>query len=144
MKLSEAVSSRVARLELDEKFERRLIRSLLEALHHLIPVLFKNVGTAAARFVAEASVRFWSNDHAASTSVSAPEVYAPEERFVLLRGKSTRKLDAQLFEELCSVNVWEPFKATAHDRPHHPQRLYSGMTALGVDRLRSLRHLCRR
>ena len=35
LELSKAIPARVAHLELDEQFERRLIRSLLEAVSHL-------------------------------------------------------------------------------------------------------------
>src|SRR6202790_3498362 len=109
------------------------VRSRIEALSHLCPVVFEDIGRAAARFVAEASVPFWPDDHTTGAGISPPDIHAPEERFVLLPGKSTGELDAQLFEELCGVDVWEPFKAAADGRPHHAQRLDSGMTALGVD-----------
>ena len=58
IELSMTVSSRVAGLKLDEKLERRLIRSLIKTSHHLAPVLLENIRTAAARFVAKSVGRF--------------------------------------------------------------------------------------
>ena len=144
VKLSGAISSGVARLELDEKLERGLIRPLFQTVHHLLPVLFEDVGPAAARFVAETPIRFWSNDHAPRASILAPAIDAPQQRFVLPPRKSARELDAQLFEQLRSADVREIFESAAHDRPHHAQRLDLGMAGLGVDRRRSLKRLCRR
>lgn len=89
LELSQAVSPWVPSLELDEQFECRLIRMLLEALHHLLPVILKDVLPSAPGLVAEPSIRFWPDDHAACASVLTPQIHASEECFVLLAGKST-------------------------------------------------------
>jgi hypothetical protein len=39
----------------------------------------------------------------------------PEQRFVLPRGKPTGKLDTRFLEELCGIDIREPFKAAAHN-----------------------------
>jgi hypothetical protein len=44
--------SRVAGLELDEKFECGLIRLLFKASSHLFPVVLKDIGTSTTRFLA--------------------------------------------------------------------------------------------
>ena len=107
VKLSQAVSSRMTGLELDEKFKCGLIWMLFKALCHLLPMVLEDIGTSTARFVAAPTIGFWPNDDAACASVLAPAIDASEERFVLLAGKSPWKLDAQLFEELHGVDVGE-------------------------------------
>ena len=109
---------------------------LLKALHHLYPVIREDVRPSAARLVAELSIRFRADDDSASASVSTPEIDASEKGFVLLARKATRELDAELFEELHGIYVGKTFESSAHDRPHHAQRLDAGMATLGVDRLR--------
>ncbi len=96
MKLSRTVFSRVAGQELDEKFECGLIRLLFKAPSHLLPIVPKDIGTPATRLVAEPTI----NVGAACASFLAPETDPSDEHFVLFAGKSTGKLDAQLFEAL--------------------------------------------
>jgi hypothetical protein len=69
--LSQAVSAGIPSLELDEKFQRCLIRALLKALHHFVPVLLEDVWTSATWFVAEPPVRFGANDYAARARLCA-------------------------------------------------------------------------
>jgi hypothetical protein len=52
VELSQAVPPWMTGLELDEKFERGLIRTLFKALRHLLPVVLKDIGTSTLRFVA--------------------------------------------------------------------------------------------
>ena len=76
IKLSRAVPPRVTRLELDQQFKCGLIRALLKTLHHLLPMVLKDVRTSAPRLVAQPSIRFWANDDAACASVLAPPIDA--------------------------------------------------------------------
>ncbi len=57
VKLSRAVLSRVANLELDEKLECGLIRLLFKTSSHLFPGVPKDIGTSTTRFVAEPTIR---------------------------------------------------------------------------------------
>ncbi|OWK21440.1 hypothetical protein AJ88_23600 [Mesorhizobium amorphae CCBAU 01583] len=141
MKLSQAVSSGVTGLEFDEKFKGGLIRTLFKAPCHLFPVVLKEIGTSTTRFVVEPTIRLRPNDNTARASRLAPQIDPSDECFVLLAGKSTWKLDAQLLEELRGVDVGEFLQSAANDRPHHAERLDAGLARLGVDRLRLLLHL---
>ena len=100
----------------------------------------KDIGASTTRFVAEPTIRFWPDDNAACASRLAPETDPSDERFVLLRGKPTWKLDAQLFEELHGVDGGEFLQSTAYDRPRHAERLDTGVARLCVNRLRLLVH----
>jgi hypothetical protein len=57
VKLPRAVLSRVTSLELDEKLGGGLIRLIFKASSHLFPMVPKNIGTSATRFVAEPTIR---------------------------------------------------------------------------------------
>ena len=107
MKLSHNVLSRVAGLELDKKFKCSLIRLLFKASSHLFPVVLKDIGTSTTRLLAEATIRLGPNCDAARTDCLAPDTDPSGKRFILLAHKSTWKLDAELIEELHSVDVRE-------------------------------------
>jgi len=90
----ETVSSRVSGLELDKKFKRCLVWIDLETLNHLFPEILEHVGTTAARFVAEPSVRLRTDGDATCSCILAPTIDTPEKRSVLLATKSPRELQA--------------------------------------------------
>ncbi len=136
VKLAQAVSSGVAGLELDEKFKGGLIRTFFKARCHLGPMVLEDIGASTPRFVSKPTIRFGSNNNAARASRLTPETDPSDERFILLAGKATWKLDAQLFEELQGIDIGEFFQSTARDRPHHAERLDAGLTRFCVDRLR--------
>lgn len=109
--------SGVSRPELDQELKRRLIWIGLQAFGHLFPVLHERIGAAAARLIAEPSVRFRADGDTASHGVLSPEIDASEQRSVLLGAKAAGELHAQLIEELSGVDVWKPFQPPAHERP---------------------------
>src|SRR5687768_7756717 len=102
-------------------------------------MVLKDIGASTARLFIEPTIRFGPNHKAARASRLAPETDPSDERFILLAGKSTWKLDAQLFEELHGVDIGEFFQSAARDRPHHAERLDAGLARFRVDRLRLVR-----
>jgi hypothetical protein len=118
-----AVASGVSRLELDQKLKRRLIWIGLQTLSHFSPVLLERIGAAAARLIAEPSVRFGADGDTARNGVLSPEIDASEKRSVLLGSKATRELHAQLIKELSRVDAWKPFQPPTHEWPDHAQSL---------------------
>src|ERR1700722_3571169 len=144
MELSRAVVSWVAGLELDEKFQGGLIRPLFKAPSHLLPVLLEDVGTSTTRPVAEPTIRPGPDHDATRASGLAPTTNPPDESLVLPAGEPAWKLETQLFEELRGADVGKFLQPAACDRPHHAQRLDTGLSRLGVDQRRLLLHSCRR
>lgn len=65
VKLSQAVSPRVAGLELDEKFKGGLIWLVFKAHGHLCPMVLEDIGASASRLVIEPTIRFGPDDNAA-------------------------------------------------------------------------------
>jgi hypothetical protein len=64
-----AVAAWVTNLELNEQLERGLVRSILETLHHLRPVVLEDIAMATSLFVIEHSVGFRADSYASSGSV---------------------------------------------------------------------------
>lgn len=143
MKLSQAVPPRVTRLKLDQQFKCGLIRVLLKTVHHLFPMVLEDVGTSSPRLVAKPPISFRADNDAARASVLAPLIDAFQKCLVLLTRKPTWELVAQLIEELHGINVGKSLKPSAYDRPHHAQRLYTGIARLRVERLQPLVRVCR-
>jgi hypothetical protein len=73
-KMTTAVNSGVARLELSEEFHSCLIRMLFQPLKHLRPVIRPalRTGPTPARFIAEAAVFEWPDHNAPSTRILTP------------------------------------------------------------------------
>jgi len=97
----------IASLKCDEKFKCGLIRPLFEAMSHLFPMLLEDIRTSTTRFLAEPTIRLWSNFGPSRASVLALETNPANKRLILLTGKSSWKLDAQLLEKLRGVDVGE-------------------------------------
>jgi len=76
-------------------------------VRHLLPVVSEDVRTPATRFVSDSPVSLRADDYASRASVFAPPIDPSEQRFILPEGKSARELEAEFFEELHRVDVWE-------------------------------------
>ena len=95
----------------------------------------KEIAPPTARFVAEQPICFWADDYTASAGVPTPEIDATEERLVLAASKPTWEPETQLFKELHGIDIGNSFESAADDRPHHAQRLDSGLARLRVHQL---------
>ena len=113
-KVLHAVFLRIPRLEFDEELQGRLIRLPFQALKHLGPVIFEQVGPVTAGLIAHAALFESVDYHTPGARILAPGAHEPEQRFVLPAGKATRELRAQLLEELCAIDVREPFEAATY------------------------------
>jgi hypothetical protein len=138
MEIAQAVTSGVARLELDEQLERGLIRMGLKMLQHFSPVRLERTATTTARIVGEASLLSPPDEHASIPCIVAPDRDVPSEPLVLPASEATGELRAQFLEQLQAIDVREPFEATTDDWPNHRERGDFGFPRLGIGHFRSL------
>src|SRR5437016_1299267 len=144
--MASTIDTRITRLEFGEELQGCLIRTLLQILTHLCPVSFESLGArpATARLFTYAAVLESPDYDTPSARILTPDFHALHQASHLPRMKASRKLSAELLEQLRGSDVGKPFQTAAHQWPDHLQRVECTRSAFSIDQLSSLWHLLRR
>ena len=78
VELTQAVSTWVSSLELDEQLKGSLVRFFLKTVDHFPPVLHEDIRRPPAWLIAHLPIGLRTDDDTSRTSVLAPSIDAPE------------------------------------------------------------------
>src|SRR5260221_6497518 len=137
--IASLVESRITCLEFGEELIGCLIRSSLQTLKHLRPLIHETLRTrtASARFFAYAALLEPADHDTSSTRILTPDFHALHQASYLPCMKASRVLNAEFLEQLRGIDVRKSFEAATNQWPNHRQRVKCTRTGFGIDQLRS-------
>ncbi len=137
--IASLVESRITCLEFGEELIGCLIRSSLQTLKHLRPLIHETLRTrtASARFFAYAALLEPADHDTSSTRILTPDFHALHQASYLPCMKASRELNAEFLEQLRGIDVRKSFEAATNQWPNHRQRVKCTRTGFGIDQLRS-------